>query len=82
MAVIVSLSTSEANWVNRAMQTLKADGVLVIESVVSMDDCARLRSSASRALKIIEKEIGVDRLKRAGVSRSISHGTGWICHRF
>jgi len=68
MAVIESLSTSEANWVTRAMQTLKTDGVLVIESVVSGDDCARLRSSASRALQIIEEEIGVERLKRAGES--------------
>jgi len=68
MAVIVTISTSEANWVTRAMQTLKTDGVLVIESVVSRDDCARLRNSATRALKSIEGEIGVERLKRAGES--------------
>ena len=68
MAVIVSLSTSEADWLTRAMQTLKTDGVLVIESVVSMDDCARLRSSAARALQSVEGEIGVERLNRAGES--------------
>lgn len=68
MAVIVSISTSEANWVTRAMQTLKTDGVLVIESVVSRHDCARLRNSAARALQSIEGEIGVERLKRAGES--------------
>ena len=68
MAVIASLSTSEKNWVTRAMQILNTDGVIVIESVVSADVCAHLRSSAARALQIMEGEIGVERLKRAGES--------------
>ncbi len=68
MAVIVSLPTSEDNWVNRALQILKTDGVLVIESIISQDDCTRLRISARRALQSIESEIGVERIKRAGES--------------
>jgi ectoine hydroxylase-related dioxygenase (phytanoyl-CoA dioxygenase family) len=68
MAVIKSLSASEVNWVTRAMQILKTDGVLVVDSIISTDDCARLKVSALRALQSVKSEIGLERLKRAGES--------------
>jgi ectoine hydroxylase-related dioxygenase (phytanoyl-CoA dioxygenase family) len=68
MAVIKSLSASEANWVTRAMQLLETDGVLVVESIISTDDCASLKASALRALQSVKSEIGLERLKRAGES--------------
>lgn len=66
--MIRTVTASAEHWVDEVLHVLEVDGVLVIDDALSLGTCLELCAFVKEGLQIVEREIGIDRLTRAGES--------------
>lgn len=66
--MIRTVTAGAEHWVDEVLRVMEIDGVLVIDDALSLDTCLELSSFVKEGLQIVEREIGSNRLARAGES--------------